>query len=199
VTVETTLPSNKPTDEDQDARPDEAGDKVGSPAGAEVDVEGREYEVGDNSADDTEKNVHQQAHIAVHDLFGKPASNAANNDGRDPAYLSVLHVKSPPGLCQTFFWAKPSKIRLGRPFGHASILLAKTIPQHGKLLLEAFGNFIRGVNETIVFDGVDPDSALFQTMQMLTKKPLLDPAPLVELRPLLHRRLTLATIRELIQ
>jgi hypothetical protein len=84
--------------------------------------------------------------------------------------------------------AKPSNV--SRPFRHASILLAETFPQHGKLLLEAFGNFIRCVNETIVFHGMDPDAALFQTMQMLTKKPLLNPAPLVEFRPLLHKRLT---------
>jgi hypothetical protein len=33
--------------------------------------------------------------LAFHELLGKPACNSADDDGRNPAYLCVVHCRSP--------------------------------------------------------------------------------------------------------
>ncbi|AYG59097.1 hypothetical protein CCGE525_10030 [Rhizobium jaguaris] len=62
----------------------------------------------------------------------------------------------------------------------------KASSEIGKLFSQLLGDFIGRVYEAVVFDGVHPDTALFQTTQMKTQKLFLCFAPFVKLGFLLH-------------
>src|SRR5215831_13722440 len=42
---------------------------------------------------DANHNVHHKAHLAFHELLGKPASDSANDDGGDPTDLLFFHCR----------------------------------------------------------------------------------------------------------
>lgn len=75
---------------DKDARTDESGNQISEPA-RENDAEHRQNRVCDNRTDDSKKDVHENTHIALHELFGEPPGNATNDDCGDPTYSSRFH------------------------------------------------------------------------------------------------------------
>jgi len=62
--------SEGPANGDEDTGADEAGDEITEPAG-QNDSKHRKDGVGDDGADDSKKDVHENTHIAFHDLFGE--------------------------------------------------------------------------------------------------------------------------------
>src|SRR5580700_11371608 len=82
-------------DPDQQAGADEPKDQIADPS-AEHDPKNTENRAGDRRADDAEYDIHEQAHIALHELLGQPASNSADDNGRDPTNFSIRrHGASP--------------------------------------------------------------------------------------------------------
>src|SRR5690606_27333253 len=80
-----------PADGDNDAGTDEAGDQITDPA-AERDAEQSENQAGQNRSDDAENDIHQHAPARLHEHAGKPAGNAADNDGRQPTHAVKSHL-----------------------------------------------------------------------------------------------------------
>src|SRR6185312_10756733 len=93
-----------PADGDEDAGADEADDHIGNPA-RETEIERRQYRVQDHRTDDAENDVHQEPHIALHELFRGPARYTADDDRGNPPYAVYVHFLSP----------SPTVIRTQRP------------------------------------------------------------------------------------
>jgi hypothetical protein len=83
-----------PIDPDQQDRADEPGNQVAEPS-PKVDPKDAQNEAGNRRPDDTEHDIHQEPHFTLHELFGQPACNSADDDGCDPACLCVVHGSSP--------------------------------------------------------------------------------------------------------
>jgi hypothetical protein len=79
------------TESDQDACPDEANDQVDENAGAGVDAEHAQQEVQQRSTDDAENDVHEDAVIALHELFREPTRDAANDDCAQQSHAVQIH------------------------------------------------------------------------------------------------------------
>src|SRR5262249_5325281 len=58
---------------------------------AERDTEQVEQPASDCGPNDAEDDVHDKPHLTFHELLGEPASDPADDDGCDPAYLCVVH------------------------------------------------------------------------------------------------------------
>src|SRR6516162_3939601 len=83
-------PPHQSGDPDQQASPDEASNEVAEPSG-QGDPEVAQNEAGDCRPDDAEHDIHQQPHVALHELLCQPACNSANYDRCDPAYRWICH------------------------------------------------------------------------------------------------------------
>ena len=73
-----------------------AGDEIAEPARQRLDMKKPQNEVGDDSADNAQNDVHEHAHVAAHEFFGQPAGKAADDDCRNPAYALIFHSDFPP-------------------------------------------------------------------------------------------------------
>jgi hypothetical protein len=82
--------SDCPRGENEDACSDEASDQIAYPT-AERDTEQAEQPASDCGPYDAQDDVHDKPHLAFHELLGELASDPANDDGCNPAYLCVLH------------------------------------------------------------------------------------------------------------
>src|SRR6516164_11492042 len=82
-------------DPDEQARPDEASNEVAEPSGQD-DPKVAQNGAGDCRPDDAEHDIHQHAHVALHELLCQPACNPADYDRCDPAYCRISHGSSPP-------------------------------------------------------------------------------------------------------
>src|SRR6478672_2126337 len=81
-----------PGREDQKAGADNSGDQIAQPVrAADLDAELAEQPTRQRSADHTEDDVGDHAHVAAGDDLGKPSGNAADYNGADPTDLSVVH------------------------------------------------------------------------------------------------------------
>src|SRR5690606_4976327 len=74
----------------QYASADEASDQIAQPD-AERNTEKSEDKTRHGCADDTENDIHEYPGIAVHEIGGNPAGQAADNDCRNPAYSCASH------------------------------------------------------------------------------------------------------------
>ena len=81
--------SDHPHDKDQDDRAYEAGDQITDPAGAEFEPHKAEQPTSNSGPYNSQHDVHQEPHVALHKLLGKPASNSADHDGGDPTDFHV--------------------------------------------------------------------------------------------------------------
>src|SRR5262249_14478747 len=84
----------RPPYPDQQDRAEEPSDQVAEPS-PKVDTKRAQYGAGNRRPDDTEHDIHHEPHFTLHKLFCEPACNSADDDGCDPAYLRVVHGRSP--------------------------------------------------------------------------------------------------------
>src|SRR5262245_18783023 len=79
-----------PSDPDQQTCSDESGNQVTDPS-AQVDPKEAKNGARNCRPDDSQHDIHQESHITLHELFCQPACNSADDNGRDPAYLRIIH------------------------------------------------------------------------------------------------------------
>src|SRR6516164_1755868 len=60
-----------------------------------MDTKEAQYGAGNRRPDDAEHDIHHEPHFTLHKLFCEPACNTADDDGRNPAYLRVVHGRPP--------------------------------------------------------------------------------------------------------
>src|SRR5262249_17217265 len=77
-------------DPDQQTCTNEAGNQIANPS-AKGDPEKTKDGVGNRCPDDAEHDIHQQAHVTLHELLSQPAGNAAYDNGCNPTYGRVSH------------------------------------------------------------------------------------------------------------
>src|SRR5262249_6841134 len=83
--------SNRPSDKNKDDCPDEAGNEITDPTGTEPHTNEAEQPTRNSGSYDAQNDVHENSHLALHELLGEPASDSANDDSCDPADLLILH------------------------------------------------------------------------------------------------------------
>src|SRR5580704_13956571 len=87
-------PLNCAPRKNQNTGSDEASNEVAEPP-TERDAKDSQQEIGYRSTYDTEHDIGEDAGPALHEHFSEPTSKAANDDCRDPADFSVVHIFSP--------------------------------------------------------------------------------------------------------
>jgi len=102
-----------PADGDEDTCADEADDEIGDPA-LEPEMERRQYRVQDHRAHNAEDDVHQEPHIALHELFRGPSRDTADDDRGYPPYTVYVHFLSPSTTVIRAQRCKYSSSRAGR-------------------------------------------------------------------------------------
>src|SRR5689334_16118112 len=75
----------------EDARSDEAGDQIADPTTTRRNTDKAEQPGGNRGPHDAKDDVHHKAHLAFHELLGEPASNTANDNGRNPTDRLTFH------------------------------------------------------------------------------------------------------------
>src|SRR6185437_4530601 len=80
---------------------------------AQHDPKNTENGAGDRGADDPEHDIHQEAHIALHELLGQPAGDSADDNGRDPAHFRIVHGASPQN--EALLRAGPARLATAPP------------------------------------------------------------------------------------
>src|SRR5262245_21789776 len=85
--------SHRAYNEDQNASSNEACNQISKPA-TKAYAKHAEEPTGKCSANDTEQYVHEQAHIAFHELLSQPTRYASNDNGGYPTGL-IFHTAPP--------------------------------------------------------------------------------------------------------
>jgi hypothetical protein len=81
---------HRSSDRNQNAGTDEAGNEIANPS-RELDAEESEQKACNRGSYYPQQNIHEQPHVALHELLGEPSSDSADNDGCDPADLLIFH------------------------------------------------------------------------------------------------------------
>jgi len=77
--------ANRTHNRDQYAGADEAGNQVADPS-AEMDAHDTQYGARDRRANDAEHDVHEEPHVALHELLCQPTGDRTDDDCGNPAY-----------------------------------------------------------------------------------------------------------------
>jgi hypothetical protein len=83
-------------DRNYDASSDEASNQITDPTAAERDAKEAQQPTRDSGPYDAEHNVHENPHLALHELLGEPAGDSANDDGCYPTDLMLFHLEISP-------------------------------------------------------------------------------------------------------
>jgi hypothetical protein len=63
----------------------------GANPSCELDAEESEQKACNRGSYYPQQDIHEQPHVALHELLGEPSSDSADNDGCDPADLLIFH------------------------------------------------------------------------------------------------------------